>query len=594
MIVPMRKYAFLAHPSDYKSFLEGVRKVGVLHVKQKKLEPSEEVVRHKLLHREVSGVISQLKKRKREETGKAGVLDETDGLTVVQSVLDLNRKLEQIKQQLATLGKEIAYYEPWGEFSPKIIERLQLEGGIELRFFICPEKKFNPIWKDWYVLEIINTLPPDCFFIVFSHPGEKLDIQAEEIPPPKCSLSELKQKKTTLEGVIEEVNRQLDQHADQHLPLLEKTLLQIEEELDMANVLNHTALTAGDSVILLEGFVPVPKELALKDFCEKSAIVYLSGKPKPKDQPPVLLDNNRYARLFEPIGKLFSLPAYAELDLTPFFAPFFMLFFGFCLGDAGYGVVLLLGATIYKFRAKVSWRPILSLVQWLSLAAILFGMLTGTVFGINLLQDQFAWLGNIRNFMINSDQAFQLALMLGVIQILFGLVIKTLNLFRQHGLKYALTPVGWIILLLSLLDIAVLKWMNPYSNWIAWAGVGIILLFNDPDAGFFGRLGKGVWELYGITGFFGDLLSYIRLFALGTSGAILGFVINDISLRVLHGVPVLGPVLFVLLLVVGHSTNLALSVLGSFVHPLRLTFVEFYKNAGFEGGGKAYKPFEKK
>jgi V/A-type H+-transporting ATPase subunit I len=221
-------------------------------------------------------------------------------------------------------------------------------------------------------------------------------------------------------------------------------------------------------------------------------------------------------------------------------------------------------------------------------------MLTGTVFGINLLQDQFAWLGNIRNFMINSDQAFQLALMLGVIQILFGLVIKTLNLFRQHGLKYALTPVGWIILLLSLLDIAVLKWMNPYSNWIAWAGVGIILLFNDPDAGFFGRLGKGVWELYGITGFFGDLLSYIRLFALGTSGAILGFVINDISLRVLHGVPVLGPVLFVLLLVVGHSTNLALSVLGSFVHPLRLTFVEFYKNAGFEGGGKAYKPFEKK
>ena len=594
MIVPMKKYAFLVHHSDYDAFLEGVREVGVLHVGRKKAEPTEEAVRKKLMHKEVSGVIQQLKKRKVEEQEMPTPAHESHGLAIVRSVLDLNAELEYNRQQLATLDKEISYLEPWGDFSPEMVERLKNDAGVELRFFICPEKKFNPQWQQWYTLEVINVIPPNQYFVVFSQPEVQLDIQAEELPAPRFSLSELKEKKAGLESAIEETNRQLDRYAVQSLPSVEKSLLEIEEELDLADVLGQTALEAGDAVMLLEGFVPETQEQALLDFCEKTDTVYLGGKSKPKDNPPILLKNNRYASLFEPIANLFALPSYAELDLTPFFAPFFMMFFGFCLGDAGYGIVVLLGATIYKFRAKEEVKPMISLVQWLGLATIIFGTLTGTFFGVNLLEDQFAWLGNIRNVMINSDQAFQLALILGVVQILFGLVVKTLNLTRQHGFKYALTPVGWFILLVSLIDIGVLKMAAPYSTWAAWVGVGVILLFNDPDAGIFGRLGKGLWELYGITGFFGDLLSYIRLFALGISSAILGFVINDISLRVLHGIPGLGPVLFVIMLVVGHSANLLIASLGSFVHPLRLTFVEFYKNAGFEGGGKAYKPFEKK
>jgi V/A-type H+/Na+-transporting ATPase subunit I len=594
MIVPMKKYAFLVHHSDYDAFLEGVREVGVLHIQKKNSESTEEAARKKLMHKEVSGVIQQLKKRKVKDQDVAAPAHEAHGLAIVRSVLDLNGELERNRQQLATLDKEIGYLQPWGDFSPEMVERLKEEAGVELRFFVCPEKKFDLAWQQQHTLEVINSIPPDKYFVVFSLAGEAPDIHAEEVPAPKISLPELKEKKAALEAAIEETNRQLDRYAVQNIPDLEKTILHIEEELDLADVLGNTAAEAGDAVMLLEGFVPETQEQALIDFCEKTDTVYLGGKSTPKDQPPILLKNNRYAKLFEPIANLFALPSYAELDLTPFFAPFFMMFFGFCLGDAGYGIVVLIGATVYKVMAKEEVKPMISLVQWLGLATIIFGTLTGTFFGVNLLEDQFAWLGNIRSVMINSDQAFQLALILGVVQILFGLVVKTLNLTRQHGFKYALTPVGWFILLVSLIDIGVLKMAAPYSTWAAWTGVGIILLFNDPEAGIFGRLGKGLWELYGITGFFGDLLSYIRLFALGISSAILGFVINDISLRVLHGIPGLGPVLFVIMLVVGHSANLLIASLGSFVHPLRLTFVEFYKNAGFEGGGKAYKPFEKK
>ncbi len=594
MVVPMKKYAFLVHHSDYDDFLNGVREVGVLHVQPKKLEPTQESGRQKRMHKEVSDIIGQLQKRK-VEAAVGQPSEGMDGFAIVRSVLDLNEELERTRRELATLNKEIEQMKPWGDFSPELVARLEKAAGMDLRFFVCQEKKFDPEWQQRYVLEIVNTLPPYCYFVVFAQQGEELDIAADaHLPDPDFSLPQLQEKKAALEAAIAKANQHLDRHAAQHLPQLEKTLLGIEAEMEMADVLTNTGLEADEQVMLLEGFVPETKEAALKDFCEKTATVSIAARSTPKDNPPILLQNSRYARLFEPIGKLFALPAYAELDLTPFFAPFFMLFFGFCLGDAGYGIVLLLGATIYKPRAKPELRSIVTLVQWLGLATIVLGALTGTFFGMNLLEDQYAWLGSVRNLMIDSEQTFNFALILGLVQILFGLVLQAVNRTRQFGVKYAMTPIGWIILLVSLVDIGVLKMASPVSTWTAWSGVAVILLLNDPDAGLFGRLGKGIWELYGITGFFGDLLSYIRLFALGISSAILGFVINDVSLRMLHGVPYAGPVLFVVMLVVGHSANLLIACLGSFVHPLRLTFVEFYKNAGFAGGGKAYNPFCKK
>jgi V/A-type H+-transporting ATPase subunit I len=163
----------------------------------------------------------------------------------------------------------------------------------------------------------------------------------------------------------------------------------------------------------------------------------------------------------------------------------------------------------------------------------------------------------------------------------------------MFGWQYAVASVGWIILILAILDLAILK-ITPFSKYAAWLAVALIVFWSDPKAGILGRIGKGIWDLYGITGIFGDVLSYIRLFALGISSAILGFVINTIALQILGSAPVIGHIFFVIFLVIGHTANLLISSLGSFVHPMRLTFVEFYKNAGFIGGGKEYKPFKNK
>jgi V/A-type H+-transporting ATPase subunit I len=345
-------------------------------------------------------------------------------------------------------------------------------------------------------------------------------------------------------------------------------------------------------VRIIEAYVPKNETEQLNQYLSQNTIAYFIEKPNPQDRIPIKQKNNKFAKLFEPIGELFSLPAYTEMDLTPYFAPFFMMFFGFCLGDVGYGLFILAGATLYKRKAKPEIKPIITLAQFLGIGTIILGTLTGTFFGINLLEVES--LGKFRNIMLDSQKVFYLSLAVGTFQILFGMALKAINGYRLMGWQYAMMPIGWIIMMLGIIDIATTKLAPGFNMYLILTGTAIVIAFSDPTAGVFGRLGKGIWELYGITGIFGDILSYVRLFALGISGAILGFVVNTIALQIKDSAPIIGPIFFVIFLIVGHLANLAISSLGSFVHPMRLTFVEFYKNAGFTGGGKQYKPFKNK
>ena len=297
---------------------------------------------------------------------------------------------------------------------------------------------------------------------------------------------------------------------------------------------------------------------------------------------------------------MFSLPAYSELDLTVFFAPFFMMFFGFCLGDAGYGLLFIIGAGLYKLKAKKEIKPYLSLIQFLGVATVIFGTISGTLFGINLIETEISLLADYKSLFLNPDKMFNLALLLGGLQIVYGLFIKAANQIKQYGFVYSLATFGWLIVILGSVAYTILsssKIIPPHKTILhiilAFGGF-FIVFFSDPEINIFSRIGKGVWDIYStLTGIFGDLLSYIRLFALGLSSAILGFVINDIALQILGASKIVGPVFFVIFLLLGHTLNILISSLGSFVHPMRLTFVEFYKNAGFKGGGEEYKPFSK-
>lgn len=371
------------------------------------------------------------------------------------------------------------------------------------------------------------------------------------------------------------------------------------EDTDELKIVDASEMLIDDKVIALEGWVPAGIKENTADWLADKGVYYEFEEPADTDNPPILLKNNKFARLFEFIGELYSLPNYREIDLTPFFAPFFVLFFGFCLGDAGYGLLLLIGISIYKIWAKPKLKPILSLAQWLGAATVVMGIVSGTFFGIQLLEVQVPWVVKMRAMMLDSQQLFNLALIIGVVQIIFGMFLKVANLWRRYGLPAALSTIGWIDFVLGEGDLlwALFKRIRRKNPNVCGSRCCRIfhIFVHKPETQYFYQYWSGFMGTYNTaTGLLGDTLSYIRLFALGISSAVLGLVFNDLAVNMSGDIPVVKQLVMLIILLFGHSVNLFMAGLGSFVHPMRLTFVEFYKNAGFEGGGKKYQPFRRR
>ena len=191
-----------------------------------------------------------------------------------------------------------------------------------------------------------------------------------------------------------------------------------------------------------------------------------------------------------------------------------------------------------------------------------------------------------------------LSLLLGVVQIMFAMFLKIINRVKQFGWMQTLSTIGWFVLLLSVIVAYLLPAWMPMGGTLHLIVMGLaaILIFflNSPGKNPFLNLGLGLWDTYNMaTGLLGDILSYVRLFALGLSGGILASVFNSLALGLKPDNLIGGSIVFLLIFLFGHAINMFMNVLGAFVHPLRLTFVEFYKNAEFEGGGKKYNPFKK-
>ena len=662
MIAEVKKYTFLVHHSDYSSLLDSLRDLGVVHIVEKrKLDENSTVgddMKALKKYREAIRKLSALLPDITEEDNPA---DPSEALDEFRQLLT---EIENARYQTEILDQEAEKALPWGDFDKNIINKLK-EAGWHVRLFTCPEKKFDRKWEELYHVEIISRNKGRLYFALIHKEGEDPDLKADEVNIPEQTISTINTQKEKVESKIRELESLIEQKAPLWKASLNKGIEETMSRLQYVEAAEQADKYADDNLYVLEGWIPVSEEKGLQKLLEKSDCYSFVSEPEPGEKIPVILQNSKFASLFEPIAKLFALPAYSELDLTPFFAPFFMLFFGFCLGDAGYGLIFILAGFIVKRKVDKKYKPIITLAQYFGVAALFMGLLSGTFFGINLIDSGYTitehsvrymnnagvpdntvslldqtrgvhfdtrksfsegisqiigddsfnkhkrvilksadsdipFLNTFRHLMLDSLNMFYLAMLLGALQIIFGMALKVVNISKQKGFRYSLSTIGWIVLILTLsvfqggnmlgiVNIENLRLL--YLSLIVIAGV-LIFLFNNPDKNIFIRLGLGLWDSYGIiTGVFGDLLSYIRLFALGISSSILGFVFNEISAQLLS-VKYVGWLFFIIVLLIGHSLNIAIAALGSFVHPMRLTFVEFYKNAGFTGGGIEYKPFK--
>ncbi|MCE4565073.1 V-type ATP synthase subunit I [Maribellus sp. CM-23] len=596
MIVPMIKYSFLVFYKEYNAFLKDIQKLGVLHIIEKEADLTEELKDKFNEIKTYKKAIRVLKKRNIPEQNVEQIVKDEK---LPEAILDTEVRIGNFESKLEELKAAYEKARLWGNFSPQLLQQLKAE-DIFPEFYTAPSRKFRELENTGLPVILISEKSSRIYFVLIRTKDIEFDLDLEPLNLPEIPASELEKQTEVAKAEIDQLNKKLDEYAKFSLARLEQKMADFINELEFEKIKVTTEKNADDKLMLLEGWIPRSKSDIFNLYIEDIGVLYVRRRGTPKDKIPVLLKNNRFSSLFEPIGSLFSLPNYAEIDLTVFFAPFFMLFFGFCLGDAGYGLLFLVGAGIYKPFADKKFLPYLSLLQFLGAATLLFGIVSGTFFGINLIEAEFSLTQNFRNLFLDPNKMFQLSLALGGVQIILGLFLKAANQIKQFGYRYALSTCGWLIIILGILVYTLLAKLGVILNnaailyTIISVGGFFILFFSDPQVNVFARVSKGIWDVYStVTGIFGDLLSYIRLFALGLSSAILGFVINDIALQILDSSKTLGPVFFVIFLILGHTLNILISSLGSFVHPMRLTFVEFYKNAGFKGGGRAYKPFTK-
>lgn len=607
MIVPMHKYSFLVYHADYDQFIADLKQLGLVHIIESDAELTESVQeKFRTLH-ELNKSIQFLQNFSGEFEPEAVDIP-SQGPSALELLRNIQTQLDYLIQQQVTVEKEIKQLEPWGYFNWESIDALK-EAGLDLHFFTCPSSKFSSLWTEAYPIQIIHQGKTTCCFVLVHDAAQPLpDLDADEIRLPQVSLIQLESQLKQLKTDITRNKARLKFLSLNAIPVLENYRGQLSDQLSDEQARLHTSNEADDHVKLIEGWAPETELAPLNEYLEREKVLHLCEKANHTHTPPVLLKNNRFSRLFEFIGNLYSLPNYSELDLTPWFAPFYLLFFGFCFSDAGYGLLVLSTATIVKWRSSKS-NPILSLLQLLGGSTVLFGLLGGTFFGIDLYQSGLPVYSSLSDYLSHSgvtiqDIMFKASLGLGLIQILFGMFLKAAKTIKQSGFRFAISTFGWVFLIIFsginylLSSNYMFNFWNPIFLILgSICSIGILFM-NSPGKSLILNFGIGLWDTYNtLVGGVGDLLSYVRLFALGLASGILGSVFNDLGLRLLSsdagiGYQIVGFLGMLLILLVGHAINIFMSGLGSMVHPLRLTFVEFYKNAGFEGGGRPYQPFK--
>ncbi|HRZ98771.1 MAG TPA: V-type ATPase 116kDa subunit family protein [Paludibacter sp.] len=597
----MKRYSFLVYHRQYTEFLDKVRETGVLHVIEKPEGIAEnDALREKMqLAARTKTVINRIEKLIPKGAILKTETKENAGLELLINIENKFSAKESLEQKLQLAERDRERMEVWGKFSHERIQQLR-NAGFVLNFFSCNLRKFDQEWEVLYNAFEIDTVGTTRYFVTVTKPGEPVEIDADPVKLSSNTAEQLDVLINDYRAAIENEKSELVNLAVENKLALKEFQAQVIGDIDYSKVLLHTRSEADDKVMLLEGWCPEESENQLNTYLDASGIYYETTIPTEEDKVPVKLKNNKFAKLYEMIGELYDMPNYHELDLTPFFAPFYMLFFGLCLGDAGYGFILVLVAIFARSKVKPSLKPILSLLAWLGGATVILGTISGTFFGYNLLESEIPWLESIKKFMLNPDQLFYTALIIGVVQIMFGMIIKAVGKMRRFGLADSLSTWGWIIAILGCGGTYLFSSYGGIQPEIAkWAyiisgGIGGLLIFvlNDIKRNPLINIGAGLWDTYNMaTGLLGDVLSYIRLFALGISGAVMGFVFNDLAIQLSGDIPVVSPIIMIVIMLIGHSINIFMSGLSAFVHPMRLTFVEFYKNSGFEGGGKKYKPF---
>ena len=569
MIEKMTKYSFVLLSGDKEIFMDSLRSLGVVDITrgEKPVDGNSE----KML---------------------SSILDLKRTIREIEKCSD--SRLKDLQAELSAREAVLRAVKVWGNYDQARLSSL----GLPLHFCSVKTGKFDPSWSELYPLQVVGDQDGLTYFVVLS----EHDLPVREQSVPSLNLSQAS-------DAVDQARRDLENHAEilrgrsSELPELREQLSREQKDLSAYLASLKAVPAAEDSLVTFVGFAPAENSEAIAVQLDTLPCIYILEDARAEDNPPIKFRNNRFVKMFEVLTDMYGRPSYDGFDPTPYISIFFLLFFAMCMGDAGYGVLLIIiGLLLGKGEKFASLSP---LVVVLGAATFVVGFFFHNFFSMDIS----TWKcipDSVKSLFVPStiagfDGTMILALAVGVVHLSLAMIVKTVYAARNKGFLNSLSIWGWTIFLVGCVVVgafALAGVIGKDATKIAIISLGAlsalgIFFFNDLHRNPLKNIGVGLWETYNTaTGILGDVLSYLRLYALGLAGGMLGYAFNDLALMA-RGDGGIGWVFFVFILVVGHALNVAMAALGAFVHPLRLNFLEFFKNSDYQGAGLKYNPLSK-
>lgn len=596
MIIPMKKILLIARSKDVLVFLNELRKFGGLHIERK--EGSITKVRSgELLS--CKNAIEILEKRFRRKT-PAPLEASTDHLVdkpehLIDRIVTTSAGIEELRKNIHNLKSRIAEMEPFGSFSPERIRELE-KHNIHIQLYRLTRKQLADI-PDTLICKPISGKDGIVHAAILWSGNKPHQNLGCEIKLPENSLNELRDNLLRKEKELKYFEDILDSLLP-YLMWMKKHLKYLEEEKKVNDLINEMPYKEGLSI--LQGWCPENRVDELKQLVLFQGCGFLIRDPEPDDQPPTLLKLPSWLEMCRPLFRMINIiPGYKEYDVSFPFLLYMGIFFGILIGDAGYGLLLLFVCLIFQWRGTSLPQPALNLGYFFGFTTIIWGMMTGNWFGV----EAFSRIPLLKELMIPSLNAFSLksqslimllCFVIGASHISLAHIIACLGHMRSWK---ALSPLGWITVIWGIfLVVRHLVLENPLPSFtmlLIGSGLLLVILFTNPQK----NIAKGI--LAGLAAVpmklmncFSDIISYIRLFAVGMATLAVATSFNEIAANV--GFNSAGKVFgTVAILILGHGINILMGALSVVVHGLRLNMLEFSGHLNMQWSGEEYQPFIK-
>lgn len=582
MIVKMKKISVILEDKEIRSALIALAETGVVHLEHLEVPKGEELDLLREEHgrmTDVLNVLRQVTPRPEQESGTHIKQLFINVATSLQEIQDLDERILDYQTQ-------ISHWEPWGDFDPQDFHRLEKQ-GVYARLYAVPETQLVDLPDDVTAEVIFISEGVARVMIAARSP---LELDYDEIALPECGLREWR-------GMLDKAREHRDQlqtfveESAKLIDVFEQRLKRLEDRIAYQQALTGRGLS--DELALLRGYCPEDVCEAFEQRARQERWAYVMEEPDDEDQVPTLLRNPKWVGLIKPVlGMINVLPGYTEQDISIPFLIFFSIFFGILIGDAGYGLVfgLLSALAHWKMGAKLTDKTPIYLMYLLSTMTVIWGGLTGTFLGQALfpgIRPLVPWLNDPNNVQ-------RLCFFIGALHLSLAHIWRGILKWPSWAV---LSEAGWLCLLWGMFFMARVlvlgEAMAPGAVNLFIAGPILVAFFTKPNKNPLKALGGGLGDLVlNIVNTFTDVVSYIRLFAVGLATVAVADAFNVMALGMGFNHVAAG-FFAALILVLGHVFNMILGAMAILVHGLRLNVLEFSSHMNLEWAGIKYEPFRK-